>query len=311
MSGPPDWTLREVFLFDATMRMGSLTAAAAESGLSQSSASKLMAGLEGKLRATLFDRNGRQLMPTEAAYRFHEHARNVIDAVDSAPAEKPRQHELVVAVPPTFAEGFIQSATRRFLSETADTKLVLEVRNTPMIEELVAEGRVDLGITDARVGNPNIRSISFKKSPLAAFFGKDHPLATRDRVSVADLAGQKVVKLTRRHTTRSHLDRLLMKVSPAPVASAEASTAISAIHMANALGAVAIASAFPVAGHLPARTVARPFTESLEFVSQFLLPTWQSPSTLAKSLMGAIRRTAENMESLHPSLLKTKAVERQ
>ncbi len=296
MTELPDWTLREVFLFDATMRLGSLTAAGADLRLGQSAASKLLANLEGKLGYALFDRQGRQLLPTDAAYRFHAHAREIIDVVHRAPEADANDRSLTVALPPTFAEGLVQAATRRLLLDVPDARIIIEVRNTPVVEELVAEGRVDLGITDGRVGNPNIRTVSFHRSLLSAFIPEHHPLSTKDRIFSTDLSGQTVVHLTRRHESRSHMERLFSKLTDPPVALAEASTAISAIHMAKELGAVAFTNAFPIAAFLPEGIRPRAFEESIPFVSRFLLTAWQSPSLLTKTFMTAVRRTADHLD---------------
>lgn len=268
--------------------------------LGQSAASKLLASLEGKLGYTLFERQGRQLLPSDAAYRFHTHAREIIEVVQSAPEADVNERSLTIALPPTFAEGLVQAATRRLLADLPDARVIVEVRNTPVVEELVAEGRVDLGMTDGRVGNPNVRTVSFHRSLLTAFVPEDHPLSIKDRILPSDLSGQKIVHLTRRHENRSHMEKLFSKLPNPPVALAEVSTAISAIYMAKELCAVTFANAFPIAGFLPAGINPRALDESIPFVSRFLLPAWQSPSLLTKMFMRAVRQTSNHLDSGQP-----------
>jgi DNA-binding transcriptional LysR family regulator len=72
---PPsfDWTLMRSFV--AVMDEGSLQAAARKLRSSQPTISRHVALLEQQLGAILFERAGRQLMPTELAHGIAEHAR--------------------------------------------------------------------------------------------------------------------------------------------------------------------------------------------------------------------------------------------
>ena len=64
--------LRQLEAFRATIRCGSVTAAAREMNLSQPSVSRLLAGLEESAGFPLFARAGRGLEPTEEGLTFLE-----------------------------------------------------------------------------------------------------------------------------------------------------------------------------------------------------------------------------------------------
>ncbi len=77
-------SLHQLRCFLATVEHGSFTAAAAELGLAQPSISEQVRLLEQGLNASLFDRVGRGLVPTEAARALRPHAERALTAVTEA-----------------------------------------------------------------------------------------------------------------------------------------------------------------------------------------------------------------------------------
>lgn len=79
-------SLHQLRCYLATLDGGSFTAAAAELGLAQPSISEQVRLLEQSLGASLFQRVGRGLMPTEAARALRPHAERALAAVQEAAA---------------------------------------------------------------------------------------------------------------------------------------------------------------------------------------------------------------------------------
>lgn len=75
-----DWSLVPSFL--AVLEKGSLLAASRDLQLSQPTIGRHVAELESQLGLVLFDRNGRGLLPTEAAYHLAESARIMQSGAD-------------------------------------------------------------------------------------------------------------------------------------------------------------------------------------------------------------------------------------
>ena len=75
-----DWSLVRSFL--AVLEKGSLLAASRDLQLSQPTIGRHVAELESQLGLVLFDRNGRGLLPTEAAYHLAESARIMQSGAD-------------------------------------------------------------------------------------------------------------------------------------------------------------------------------------------------------------------------------------
>lgn len=71
-------------LYTRVARLGSISAAARDCGLSQSQASRIIAELEESLGARLFSRTTRSVVPTEAGSRFLIRIEAILDAVEDA-----------------------------------------------------------------------------------------------------------------------------------------------------------------------------------------------------------------------------------
>ena len=76
-----DWTLMHSFL--AVFNAGSLSGAARQLACSQPTVGRHIAQLERQLGSTLFERNGRGLVPTAAALSIVEHARSMEDGAQT------------------------------------------------------------------------------------------------------------------------------------------------------------------------------------------------------------------------------------
>jgi len=293
MSEVPTWTLKEIWLFDKTMTHGSLTAAAFDLNMTQSAASRILASLEAKLGMTLFDRIGRNLMPNEAAFRFHGKARAIILAAADAPDTAEETIPLTIAVPPSYASGFIQDATALFLRETPGTRISIEVRSTPVIEELIAEGKIDIGLTDGRILSQAVRTQQFRSSGLCCFLAQTHPLAARKSISVADLTDSSVILFTRRHDVRNHISALMQKSGVAIDTRIETSTGISALWHAKFQSGITIMNAFPLREYLPPGLTTVAFDPSITYKTAFVLPAWRGTTATVRGFMRAVRKTSE------------------
>lgn len=71
-------------LYSRVARLGSISAAARECGLSQSQASRIVADLEDSLGARLLSRTTRAVVPTDAGTEFLARAEAILDAIEDA-----------------------------------------------------------------------------------------------------------------------------------------------------------------------------------------------------------------------------------
>ena len=98
-------------LYTRVARLGSISAAARECGLSQSQASRIIAELEASLGAQLLSRTTRAVVPTEAGNEFLVRVEAILDAVEDARNSVRESGELRglirISMPSTIGYGVV------------------------------------------------------------------------------------------------------------------------------------------------------------------------------------------------------------
>jgi DNA-binding transcriptional LysR family regulator len=183
---------RQLEIFRAIMRDGSITAAANSLGISQPAVSKFLHHLEGQLGYTLFDRIGGRLVPTMEANLLFTDADRVfreIEALKSLArdigAQKIGLLRLGISLPVTYS--VLPKALSSFRSRHPEVKLHLHALPKREIAEALLLGDIDLAVTLSRIEAPTVRSEVLCDVPIVAVMRADDPLASREAVEPADL----------------------------------------------------------------------------------------------------------------------------
>lgn len=120
--------------FEAVCRLGSTAAAARELSLTQGAVSRLVQNLEGQLGVQLFRREGRRLMPTEAAQAYARDVRKALELIARASLglrANPGGGVLNLAILPTFGTRWLAPRLAGFLAENPGVTLNLGTRLRP------------------------------------------------------------------------------------------------------------------------------------------------------------------------------------
>lgn len=124
-------SLSQLLAFEAVMRSHSVTAAAEELSLTQSTVSRLVQSLEGQLEVELFLRQRRRLVPTSAAEAYFADVTRGLDLIQRASmgvVANPGGGGLSLAVLPTFATRWLGPRLGGFMAEAPGVSVNLATR---------------------------------------------------------------------------------------------------------------------------------------------------------------------------------------
>lgn len=139
--------------FVRAVEAGSFSAVARELGISQSAVSKNVAALEESLGIQLFARTTRKLHPTDEALQLYEHARSLLDTLDSLRSSAGKNPQagpegvLRLTMPASYGRHRVMPAIGRFLERFPGVKVDINITDTVL--DLIEEG-LEIGI---RIGN--------------------------------------------------------------------------------------------------------------------------------------------------------------
>jgi DNA-binding transcriptional LysR family regulator len=177
--------------FLAAAEAENFTRAAQRLHVTQPTLSAGIARLEEMLGARLLER-GRQVRLTAAGSRFLPRAQAMLAEWQQAQAdlrsEQPRQRLRLMASP-TLPMAPITLLAARLRQAAPDIELELSEGSAPQAASRLAANRIDAALCEFDAPLPGCQMLPLLREAYGIGIATTHPLATRDRCRIADLAG--------------------------------------------------------------------------------------------------------------------------
>lgn len=283
--------------FLATVQEGSLAGAARRIHLSQPAVSRLISGLETELKLLLFDRTGKNLVPTDEATAFYNEAWRILDNLDQIPriAQEIRtghRHQLRVVVMPRIAQVLGAASVALFLARFPQVKVILDVRARRERNLWLSGRNYDLGIGALPLAHPDIETLSLLRVRAMAVIANDNPLSRVTEVTAEMLAREPIIRLTPGLLLREQIDDIFHSAGTAPRESSEVASSVLACALAAEGGGVTIADAL-VASQIPqGRFTLVPVVPERWMTIGLLVPRGLSASPHREAFVQAVRERA-------------------
>ncbi len=187
--------------------------AAGRLNISQPPLSTSMKQLEENLGFALLDRGKRGVRLTPAGAVFADHCARILGQLDAARAlaeqkAKGAAGTLAVSFVPSMLFRNLPRTLRNFEEMYPAAGLDLHEMNTNRQIESLLQGKVDVGFIHAVPLPPELRSHCVETERLVCCVPRHHRLASRSRISISEMAGEKVLVFAREFAAHYH-DRIV------------------------------------------------------------------------------------------------------
>ncbi|GAB3577092.1 LysR family transcriptional regulator [Amycolatopsis endophytica] len=197
-----DLDLRKLRYFTAVAEHGHFGRAAEKLHIAQPVLSRQIRALERELGCELLERTTRSVRLTPAGEQLYEDAPGVLATAVAATRRASGAARGADRLTVGFAPGLSISAAVREFAKTRPGVEVELVRLDWFEEaEALRDGRADLGCLRRPFDDTGIRTIAVGTEPKVACLPATHPLASRRRLTQADIDGEPVLHAQRRRIT--------------------------------------------------------------------------------------------------------------
>lgn len=230
--------LRQLNYFIKAAEMLHFTEAAAASFVTQSTLSQQIKLLEEELGMLLFDRVGKHVKLTEAGNLFLYHARQIALDVKKAQQAIFELNNLVIGelkIGVTYAfSSMLLPALAPFSSKYPGIKIVLEYGTASELEQKLKQAELDVILAfHDQSDNEGLEMEPLFSSRITMVVAKKHPLASLQKISLAELAHVELILPSKGFSSRDLLDDLFRKKKISPLIKVEVNDVHSLLSMVN------------------------------------------------------------------------------
>lgn len=292
--------IRQLEALMAVIVNGSMTAAAADLGISQPAISRLLSDLGKEFDFQLFDKRDGQLVASQEVRLLEPDIRRVLELMRqisevSADITKRKAGHIRIACLPGFATSHLPGVVADFLRERPGVSMTIEPDRPERILEWMITEQYDFGITDGFFGHPAVdrQDIAIRT---VCVFPAGHRLGSVSRIGPADLADEKIIHTRRdsdffRQVSRRFHDAQVELNSHVEVRQFTAACEL----VCNGVG-VSIVSELDATKYDGAGLEFRPFVPQVPHALSLVRPILKKPSLVTLEFMEHFR------DSLQPFL---------
>lgn len=206
--------LRQLAVFARVVETRSFSRAAEALHLTQSTVSEHIRLLEDELGTRLFDRLGRQTLPTKAGELLYGYARRILQLADEARQALGQflgqmTGELAVGGSSIPGEYVLPALIGRFREKFPQISVSLTIQDTQRILDLLLEGRVEVGVVGARLPHRAIEYTELMPDELVVVVPAGHPWFGKKVVGLEDLQREPLIVREKGSGSRHALERAL------------------------------------------------------------------------------------------------------
>ncbi|MGO4701779.1 LysR family transcriptional regulator [Dyella sp. 2RAB6] len=291
-------SLRQLRAFLAVARLQHFRRAAESLHLTQPAISRHIAELEAELDVRLFDRNTREVVPTEAGRYLQGAVERVLDELEGVLAHvhsesERRRGKVRVASVPTLSAGLMPASIAACARDYPQLTVQLHDQAQTLVLDSVRSGEVDFGLAIEPADRESFDTETILDDPFVLVCRADHPFAALAEVPWKKLKGQPLVLLDQTSGSRRLIDRQLAAQRIEPEVAQQAGHTLTAFRMVEAGLGVSVAPQLSLPA--PGALVARPLVPVVHRAVTLIRRRHRSLSPVAALVWERIRDTAATL----------------
>lgn len=277
--------------FRAVMRAGTVSGAAGVLGRSQPAVSRMIDKLEDSTGVKLFERRKGRVVPTHAAHLLLDEVERLFVSMASVDDFARRMalgqdSGVGVAALPALGLDFMPEVIAHLRRSRPQVRVTLNVRMSVSVERWVASQQVDFGLAETPFQLSGFETRMFADTSYVAAIPEGHPLADRDRIEPADLAGIDFIGWNPTVSARRIFDDIMQGAGIVPRMLTESTMSAPICGLVRRGLGIAVVDPFTAWSQRDAGLVFRPFVPRIPCRIALLQPSTRRLTTMAEEMLG-------------------------
>ena len=206
-----NYTLKQLYSFEAVIRLGGFTSASKELHITQPAVYMQVQQLQDNIGAKIFNIKGKKITPTFIGNKIYETAVKAINVVENSKLEieqslNPNSGHLQIAVA-TTANSFVSNLLSKFKKEFPRMTFYMDVTNRDALLDNLRNKNADLVIMGEPPKNIALTSSAFMENPLIAIAHPNNELLSKKKISIKDLSKETLLTREIGSGTRITIER--------------------------------------------------------------------------------------------------------
>ncbi len=201
-------------VFSNLAETSSFSKAAQMNGITQSAVSQQVRALEHRFRVKFIERGKKNFSLTPEGRAFLQASHQVMDILGDVESRIHNLQNLVAGelrISTIFSIGLheLPKQVKTFQQAHPQVEVRVEYRRSSEVYLSVLDGRADIGLVAYPSPRRGLRTVTFWSDRLVLICSPSHPLASRRRIPLSALQGEKFIAFSPDLPTRREIDRKL------------------------------------------------------------------------------------------------------
>lgn len=303
-------SIRQLEVFWAIMRTGSITNAGQFLGVSQPAVSRFLRRTEDQIGMKLFQRKRGRLQPTAEAQILFPIVENIFDNIEtvrraSLDLRDSLSGRIKIAAIPTLAAELLPGPIRAFLRDRSLVKVGIKVLPTRQVIDRVIRQQVDIGILYGPVEETSLTALDICSTEIVAVIPRTHALATRTEITPQDLAGERLITVNPASPWGLSIERAFASCGVERSATLECNHSFISYALVDSDVGVAVVEPLLASEHRFRNVVVKPFRPRLEIRPQVIYRADSPLSRLNATFIRHLGAVASELSFVGPAGLSS------